>query len=704
MSNVRIYYEILGVDENASDKEIRRAFRRLALKYHPDVNKDAEAEERFKEIYEAYQALLEIFKPSRRMGEREGKSSRQTGEREDKCDMCMGAGEVIAYWTSIPGGEPMRCPQCLGSGRETPPTGRVNHTPLNCKCEDCNRQWAEWKRRSRPRRPRSGGVVTQAEDILEKYAASAGKPEPERLAPSKRAPEPSSSTSKDASGVSRSGSESTKSGPRKSGGPKSHSPQQASNSSEAQKRSRGKSAPEPSSSTSKDAPPTTPPPPRHPTGSQSGGGGLYGAFALLIAIVVVVVAWVFFTRLDSDPVATFTPVSVATNIETSTHTPTPTPTATHMPTPTPTATPILTPTPTATPIPTITPTPTPLPPPHLRYLPEKEYMLTIINAEREKAGVDPVILGDNIAAQLHAESSLENCVSSHWGIDGLKPYMRYSLAGGYQSNSENWLGLNYCVTASDGYRTLGSIEQEIRDAMEGWMDSAGHRRNILDRWHKKVNIGLAWDRYNINAIQHFEGDYVEYEHLPAIEDGIITLSGIVKNGVVLKEGADLGIQIHYDPPPHVLTRGQVSRTDCYDSGLRISALRQPLTGNWFYSTDEFTYSYEPCPNPYDVPNDARPPRSHDEAAFGIEWNLLPWRIPKQIHNPWITASEWTVNGNEFSVKADISEILSKYGNGVYLLIAWGKIGFKDVVISEYSIFHGVTPPDTYTPTEAQGQE
>ena len=49
--------------------------------------------------------------------------------------------------------------------------------------------------------------------------------------------------------------------------------------------------------------------------------------------------------------------------------------------------------------------------------------------------------------------------------------MRYSLAGGYQPNGENGLGLNYCISAYDGYQALNSIDQEIRDGMEIWMNS-----------------------------------------------------------------------------------------------------------------------------------------------------------------------------------------------------------------------------------------
>ena len=56
----RDYYEVLGVDKSASDDEIKKAYRKIAIKYHPDRNPDnKEAEEKFKEAAEAYDELRE---------------------------------------------------------------------------------------------------------------------------------------------------------------------------------------------------------------------------------------------------------------------------------------------------------------------------------------------------------------------------------------------------------------------------------------------------------------------------------------------------------------------------------------------------------------------------------------------------------------------------------------------------------------------
>ena len=51
------YYDILGVKRDATDAEIKSAYRKLARKFHPDVNKTKEAEGKFKDINEAYEVL-----------------------------------------------------------------------------------------------------------------------------------------------------------------------------------------------------------------------------------------------------------------------------------------------------------------------------------------------------------------------------------------------------------------------------------------------------------------------------------------------------------------------------------------------------------------------------------------------------------------------------------------------------------------------
>src|SRR5690242_6663037 len=59
------YYKVLGVERNASEEDIRKAYRKLAMQYHPDRNpNDKQAEERFKEINEAYQVLSDSEKRS----------------------------------------------------------------------------------------------------------------------------------------------------------------------------------------------------------------------------------------------------------------------------------------------------------------------------------------------------------------------------------------------------------------------------------------------------------------------------------------------------------------------------------------------------------------------------------------------------------------------------------------------------------------
>ncbi|MDP2730658.1 MAG: molecular chaperone DnaJ [Dehalococcoidales bacterium] len=168
MSPKRDYYEVLGVDKNATEGQIKEAFRKLAFKYHPDRNREDGAEEKFKEINEAYEVLSDAEKRSAydRFGQGDGRNlfnqdfagvdfggfgdifdaffrggagatARRAprrgadlyasititleevvsgAERElditrvELCPQCQGTG-------SQPGSQPSRCPKCNGSGQ-----------------------------------------------------------------------------------------------------------------------------------------------------------------------------------------------------------------------------------------------------------------------------------------------------------------------------------------------------------------------------------------------------------------------------------------------------------------------------------------------------------------------------------------------------------------------------------------------------------
>ena len=166
----RDYYEVLGVSKDAGEEEIKKAFRKKALEYHPDKNKSADAEEKFKEINEAYQILHDSEKRSRydqfghaglgaqagftkdfegfdvfggfgdifesffgdfasqtRNGPRRGQDIQEHARisfndaylgveheiaalRNEKCHLCKGSGSAV-------GTKPERCAECRGRGQ-----------------------------------------------------------------------------------------------------------------------------------------------------------------------------------------------------------------------------------------------------------------------------------------------------------------------------------------------------------------------------------------------------------------------------------------------------------------------------------------------------------------------------------------------------------------------------------------------------------
>ncbi|MSQ22287.1 MAG: CAP domain-containing protein [Dehalococcoidia bacterium] len=185
-------------------------------------------------------------------------------------------------------------------------------------------------------------------------------------------------------------------------------------------------------------------------------------------------------------------------------------------------------------------------------------MLHLINADRKKAGLVPVKLGTNPAAQQHADDMLANFYLGHIDSGGMKPYMCYTLAGGLGSNGENagYAGTqdpndraNYALL--DPKAHLASLEFGMMydDASSDW----GHRDNILRPEHQYVNIGIAYNRTRLALSQQFEEMYLNFSQAPRLQDGTLTLAGTLDPSV----GSLYSIDVYYDPPPTAYNHAQL---------------------------------------------------------------------------------------------------------------------------------------------------
>ncbi|MFC2025521.1 CAP domain-containing protein, partial [Chloroflexota bacterium] len=264
------------------------------------------------------------------------------------------------------------------------------------------------------------------------------------------------------------------------------------------------------------------------------------------------------------------------------------------------------------------------------------FALELINRDRIANGLAPVVLDGNIASQNHAEESLTNDHSSHWSIDGLKPYMRYTLAGGVNYVGENVIGTG--IESGDGSSNTRDPDELLEQAQERFMDSPTHRANILNKWHKKVSLGIAFDDENFHWVQHFEGAYINFSGFPSISGTILSMAGTVATGKIER------IIVYYDPLPQILTPEQLNAPP-YDSS---------------YGLGERIGIVLPLPSP---------------GSFYT--NLAPTDV---VAMTWDTQAD-----GSFTIGADISPILGK-GNGVYTIVVRVETGGEFIEISNYSIF------------------
>ena len=286
----------------------------------------------------------------------------------------------------------------------------------------------------------------------------------------------------------------------------------------------------------------------------------------------------------------------------------PCPTATPMPlptaTPTATATPLPTPTSrpraTATPRPTTTPTPQPSPtatpeahtseqrlsPSELQAL--RLFVLELINKDRADHGLQPVTLGLNPAAQLHAEDMLEHNYSGHWWVDGRDPAQVYSETGGTSYAQENTVDWG-CVSLTNC--RLAPPRDAVVRLQQSLMGSPGHRRNILKPAHGTLSIGIAYDGMRYTLAQIFGGGAAEADAQPSLSpSGVLTFS-------LTKREPGLGVHgtvtVYYTPPNAPLTPNEIDRLndgECINGvgfiescNNRVALIIEPALPGYSYS-------------------------------------------------------------------------------------------------------------------------
>ena len=336
------------------------------------------------------------------------------------------------------------------------------------------------------------------------------------------------------------------------------------------------------------------------------------------------------------------------------------------------------------------------PDPSQRHHGARLHMLELTNQHRAAAGVPPVKLGGNPAAQLHAEASLDGCYSSHWDRWGLKPNHRYTLTGGTGEDGENGSGLDICVGWA--YWPIWSLNSNVSKTVQGWMDSPGHRRNLLDPAHTILNVGIAHDRHNIVMVQHFSSDYVRYSTRPTLDErGVLQLEATVNRATLILNDT-VSITVQYHPPPKTLTDAQLSDTYSLCLSQRVAWIAEPLPPGWHFNEPEVTTEEHSigCVDPYHSTTYTGPAENPDEAHR--RWELAKAKsdseATQKISVRRIVAQVMDANGHHIRVSADLARLLNELGPGIYTVTLWGRPDHmqEPTALSSQAIFWGTEPP------------
>jgi len=261
------------------------------------------------------------------------------------------------------------------------------------------------------------------------------------------------------------------------------------------------------------------------------------------------------------------------------------------------------------------------------------YALSQVNKDRLEHGRSNVSLSSIDSGQRHADNMLRHQFFSHWDTNGYKPYMRYTLVGGQGSVAEN-VAWQYSSVPFDLKEAIRSLEWEMmyNDSEWDW----GHRDNILNSFHNKVSIGIAYDNYNLYFVQDFENDYISWSTMSIAQNGEVLMSGSFRS----RELSLDSINIFYDPLPSNLTSDQLEKAP-YNGGYGAGTfVGMTLPSGW-------------------------------ESVEGIT----------------ITAQTWVQTSSTFQIRFNLSSAFKAHGKGVYTLYLQPDPDMTEDSLTTYSFWN-----------------
>ena len=189
-------------------------------------------------------------------------------------------------------------------------------------------------------------------------------------------------------------------------------------------------------------------------------------------------------------------------------------------------------------------------------------LLQLVNEERAVAKLPPVAT-DDLATQVatkHAREMAKNKYASHWNRDGLKPYQRYSFAGGFHATQEN-------ISAADN-----TWSSQLKDLLQDTSylhlrlynetpPNDGHRKTIVAPQQTHVGFGVSVEELRLRVVELFVAKYVELDS-PSQKGKpgeLIQLKGKLRN---LNHSLTV-IEVFYEPLPRELDVDSLNQTRAY---------------------------------------------------------------------------------------------------------------------------------------------